>query len=344
MKKGIKYGLLPGILLVGLAGIVGIIATGFYMLDYSLKPKYNKGKDIEESYKYMRNEYPHICQWMDSMLNAGALRDTFIVNAEGVRLHAMYADAPEMTNKAAVIVHGYTDNCIRMLMLGYLYHKELGYNILLPDLQNHGLSEGESIQMGWKDRKDVLQWMEVANNLFQKSYHWETDTLYTPDGKWYIYSGDECTSWMVVHGISMGAATTMMLSNETPPYIRCFIEDSGYTSVWDEFSHELKEQFNLPSFPLINVTSRLCKAKYGWSFDEASALEQVGHCIFIPMMFIHGDADTYVPTQMVHELYEAKWGDKELWIVPGVEHAMAYKEHPEEYTERVKSFVEKHVR
>ena len=119
-----------------------------------------------------------------------------------------------------------------MLMIGYLYHRNLNYNILLPDLQSHGLSEGRAIQMGWKDRLDVMRWMDVANSIF--------------GGK----------TEMVVHGISMGAATTMMISGEqSAPYVKCFVEDCGYTSVWDEFKQELKSKFNLPSFPLMNATS-----------------------------------------------------------------------------------------
>ena len=78
-------------------------------------------------------------------------------------------------------------------------------------------------------------------------------------------------------------------------------------------------------------------------FREASALEQVRKCT-LPMLFIHGDADSYVPTWMVYPLYEAKPEPKELWIVPGSAHAMSYKDYPQEYTEHVKKFVEKYIR
>ena len=270
MKKGIKYSLL------GLLAVIIIALTGasFYMLGYSLRPEHNKGKDIPGSYEYMLSEYPQIKPWIDSLQTVGALRDTFIINPEGVQLHAIYAAAPEPTHKTAVIVHGYTDDCIRMLMIGYLY--------------------GGNTQM-------------------------------------------------VVHGISMGAATTMMVSGEPQqPFVKCFVEDCGYTSVWDEFSYELKGQFGLPPFPLMYTTSWLCNAKYGWNFKEASSLNQVRKCK-LPMFFIHGDADTYVPTWMVYPLYEAKSEPKELWLAPGATHAMSYKDHPEEYTERVKNFVGKYI-
>ena len=58
-----------------------------------------------------------------------------------------------------------------------------------------------------------------------------------------------------------------------------------------------------------------------------------------PMLFIHGDADTYVPTEMVYTLFDTKESYKEIWVVPGVDHALSYHDYPEEYTNRVKKFV-----
>jgi fermentation-respiration switch protein FrsA (DUF1100 family) len=94
--------------------------------------------------------------------------------------------------------------------------------------------------------------------------------------------------------------------------------------------------------PCLYVADLFCKWRYGWSFKEASAVEQLRKADR-PMLFIHGDADTYVPTQMVYPLYEAKQGEKELWIVPGVGHATSYHDYPEEYTIKVREFVRKHL-
>ena len=275
----------------------------------------------------MYEHYPFLSHWVDSLQRENALRDTFILAEDGVRLHALYLYADTLTAHTAVAVHGYTDNAVRMLHIAYLYNHDLHYNVLLPDLRFAGQSEGDHIQMGWKDRLDVLRWMEVANELF------------APEGS---------QTRMVVHGISMGAATTMMVSGEVEhgqyqqPFIKCFVEDCGYTSVWDEFRGELKEQFGLPAFPLLHTASWLCRQEYGWDFREASALEQVKKCT-LPMLFIHGDADTFVPTWMAYPLYEAKPEPKELWIVPGATHAMSYKDYPQEYTEHVKKFVGKYI-
>ena len=219
-------------------------------------------------------------------------------------MHAFYVRAPRPTAHTAVIVHGYTDNAIRMFHIGYLYNRSLGYNILLPDLRYTGLTEGDAIQMGWLDRKDVIQWINTAPHIF----------------------GDSIRA--VVHGISMGAATTMMVSGEKlPDYIRCFVEDCGYTSVWDQFKKELKGVFHLPAFPLLYVTEWICQLQNGKKCRK-------------PMLFIHGDKDDFVPTWMVYRLYEAKPQPKDLWVVPGVDHAHSYRDYPEEYTGKVREFVE----
>ena len=289
-----------------------------FMLNYSLSP-INRGKDLQGSWKYMFENYPELQAWKDSLQHANALKDTFIYVTDQNRLHAFYVEAPQPTSKTAVIIHGYTDNAIRMMMIGYMYNRSLGYNILLPDLRYSGESEGSYLQMGWLDRKDVIQWMNVTNQIY----------------------GD--STQMVVHGISMGGATTMMISGEPQPdYVKCFVEDCGYTSVWDQFSKELDEQFGLPEIPLMYTSSWLCNWKYGWSFEEASALKQVEKC-HLPMLFIHGEKDDYVPTWMVYQLYEAKPQPKELWIVPNAGHATSYKLNKEIYTEKVKQFTDKYI-
>jgi hypothetical protein len=228
----------------------------------------------------------------------------------GERHHALYVRRGG--DKTALVVHGWRNCSIDFLYLARMYEKELGYNIIVPDIYGHGQSEGDAVRMGWLDRKDMLEWLRI----------FKTDT-------------------MVVHGVSMGGATTMMLSGEEMPEgirdIR-FIDDCGYTSVWDEFSNELKAQFNLPEFPLMFTTSLLCKLRYGWSFGEASALKQVSRSKY-PMLFIHGDKDTFVRTEMVYALYKAKTGYKELWITEGTEHALSYKDHRDAYVRRVKEFL-----
>lgn len=258
-------------------------------------------------------------EWTDSVMRHHAIRDTFIVSqATGDSIHAWYLRADSLTEKVAVLVHGYTDNALWMGHIASIYDRKLKYNILLPDLHYHGLSKGDYVQMGWIDRLDVLQWCALADNLF---------------------GGNTC---QVLHGVSMGASTVMSVSGEPlPDYIKCFVEDCGYTSVWDEFSNELRTQFSLPPFPIMHITNWWCKLRHGWSFKEASPITQVAKTNR-PMLFIHGDNDTFVNTEMVYRLYAAKHGKKQLWIAKGTQHAKAYEDHPDKYTAIVCEFVEKY--
>lgn len=290
-----------------------LLFSGMYMLSYSLCPDGKEERDAESS-DFLRRHYPEAAVWTDSMRNCGCLRDTFIINADGLRLHALYASC-EDARGTAVLSHGYTDCALRIMMLGQMYSDSLHFNILAPDHVWHGQSDGEAIQMGWKDRLNLEQWIKIADSL------WQGKPIY-------------------LHGISMGGATVMMCAGDTlPPSVHGIIEDCGYTSVWDEFSMQMKEEFGLPPHPLLDIASLLCRCRYGWDFKEASALKQVERST-LPMLFIHGDNDTYVPTWMVYALYRAKQnGKKRLWIAHGSEHARAFCDHRNEYIVQVKEFI-----
>lgn len=309
---------------IGIAAAAAVLLAGatLYLQWYALKARGNeRGKDIAGSYTYMFRHYPFLRSWADSLQQANALRDTFILADDGTRLHALYLYADTLTPNTAVVVHGYTDNAVRMLHIAYLYNHDLHYNVLLPDLRFSGLSGGSHLQMGWNDRLDVLHWTAVANELF---------------------AVPTAGTHMMLHGISMGGATIMCASGEVqPPYVNCYVDDCGFTSVWDEYRSELNKQFGLPAFPLLYLADLATRLRYGWGFREASARKQIARCC-LPMLFIHGDHDTFVPTWMGDSLYAAKQGEKAYWRVSGAGHADSYLLHPEEYTARVRDFAERY--
>ncbi len=291
--------------------LVALTGGSFYMLNYSLAP--DPGRHNTDSiYRQLFQNYPDTQPWVDSLRQIGALRDTFLTMPAGHRCHAYYIH--RSADRTAIVIHGWRDQAAKFFYLAKMYERELGYNVVVPDLYASGQSEGDAIRMGWLDRLDILEWV--------KAFRQDT---------------------MVIHGVSMGAATTMMTSGEQlPASIRSlhFVADCGYTSVWDEFSGQLREQFGLPPFPLLYSSSLLCSIVNGWSFSEASALRQVAKCPW-PMLFIHGDSDDFVPTEMVHRLYAAKPDNKELWITANTDHARSFKNHPQEYILRVRQFLAK---
>lgn len=291
-------------------------SIGRTVCNFALMPK-DHGQNLEKTRARFTDSFPGLFDWYDSLRTAGVFRDTFIVNPQGLKLHGVFAGAGKDAAGTALIIHGYTVNHISMLHYARMFRDELGFNVILPDLQHHGLSEGGNINMGWYDRLDAKLWVNVADEL------WHND-------------------FMLVHGVSMGGATTMMLSGEKlPPFVRCFIEDCGYSSVWEQFDYIRTARTKYGPKPL-ELASQDCKKRFGWDFREASSLDQLAKCDR-PMLFIHGDGDDFVPTKFVNECYAAKTkGYKELWVVENTpKHACSYHDHPVEYTEHVREFIEK---
>lgn len=298
------------------ASIVG----GFIMTDRALLPN-GRSRDLEQMKAKWEKRVPGLMQWYDSLKVAGIFRDTVVTAPDGVSLHAVYAPAVSSQPTAlpagtAVLVHGYTDNHLSMVQVARLYRDSLNFNVLLVDNRYHGLSGGDHIQMGWKDRFDLKLWLPVSHDIF----------------------GNDFT---VVHGISMGGAATMMLSGEPdlPAYVRAFIDDCGYSSVWDQFKFILKTEYHLPVFPILPVADLICKLRYGWGFREASSVDQLRKST-APVFFIHGYEDDYVPTENVVRCYNAKVdGFKDIWLTPSTIHARSCIDQPAEYAAHVGSFL-----
>ena len=113
MKKRAVY----SIIIIMLVFTSCTIGGSFYMLNFSLTPNAKILSKDADSYPYMYRNYPFLRPWVDSLKQVNALKDTFIINPQGIQLHAFYIAAPAPTSKTAVIVHGYTDNAIRMFVI-----------------------------------------------------------------------------------------------------------------------------------------------------------------------------------------------------------------------------------
>lgn len=314
--KSTKIAAVAAVALAGLLTYIGHEAST--MVDQTLVPSENYGRDYQTAYDMVYGKYPELRSWHDSLAACKAWRDTTITTPQGIKLHGIIIGQPDsIAVGTTVMVHGYTDDAPVMMRYAYLHYNELHRHVLLPELQGCGLSEGKAIQMGWLDRLDLALWVKAAHD------EWPEMPI-------------------IVHGLSMGAAATMMLSGETMDdslRLHGFIEDCGYTSVWEQMKGKLKEKTGLPAFPLLNIASLITRMRYGWAMDEASALNQVRKST-LPMLFIHGDQDSIVPTPMVHELYAAKvTGHKELWIAPNSRHARSIHKNWEEYTLRTARFI-----
>lgn len=134
----------------------------------------------------------------------------------------------------------------------------------------------------------------------------------------------------------------MTSGEELPSNVKVIIEDCGYTSVEDIFTYQLKETFNLPKFPIIYMASMLTNIKDGYKFSEASSIKQVAKST-TPMLFIHGDSDTFVPSWMLDKVYDAANVDKEKLLIKGAGHGMSSSADKEKYWNSIKNFINKYI-
>lgn len=238
-----------------------------------------------------------------------------LTSEEGYQLEANVYPGRKKQHCWALLLHGYgyTGRKEEMEYIGAEYGIR-GYWVLSPDLRCHGESQGDFIGMGWTDRLDIQKWIR------------------------YILSRDSQAK-IVLHGQSMGGAAALMTAGESlPGQVKAVVSDCAYTSVWDIFRQKLKDWYGIGPFPILYETNILFRLRGGYDLAKASALEQVKKSR-LPILFIHGEADDFVPVSMVYRLYDQAGGPKELLTVPGAGHGLSNYVDPKAYYGKVFSFL-----
>ncbi|WP_440118760.1 alpha/beta hydrolase [Paenibacillus sp. QZ-Y1] len=254
-------------------------------------------------------------------LNKQQTEEIRIESYDGLKLYGTWlsSDSQSQSQRTVILAHGYSGKGREMAGFARFYAEKQGYNVLMPDDRGHGQSEGNIIGFGWLDRKDYVQWV-----------HWVLGKVGTE-------------TEIILHGISMGGATVLMTGGEAlPGEVKAIVSDCAYTSVKEELTFQLKQLYKLPAFPFIPVTSLISRWKAGYYFGEASALKQLAN-VQVPVLFIHGEADTFVPTEMVYRLYEACPTEKELLTIPRAGHGTAFQVDRPRYEEVLESFLRKNM-
>lgn len=256
-------------------------------------------------------------QWIDSQ----PCEELTTTSYDGLQLYARffpaYPEEPQRRGKKTVLLfHGYrafahSDFCGSMPLL-----HQWGYDLLLVDQRSHGKSEGEYIGFGALERFDVLRWCQVMN-----------ERLGTQQP-------------MVLAGLSMGAATVLMAAGLQLPQNVCgVLADCGFTSPYDILCSVTKNKYHLSPALLVPAVELFSRSLAGYSLKDASTLDAMTHCK-VPVLFIHGEADNFVPSWMTQAAYEACPTRKQLFTVPGAGHALSFFKDETGYVQAMKTFLE----
>ncbi|MDD4074508.1 MAG: alpha/beta fold hydrolase [Eubacteriales bacterium] len=247
-------------------------------------------------------------------LDATAHEDIYETSFDGLKLHAIVV--PQDTQNWVVIAHGYTGAARGMGNIAKRFH-EMGYSLLLPDARGHGQSEGNYIGMGWFDRLDIRMWI---NRIL----------------------AEHADAHILLYGISMGGATVMMAAGEPlPMQVKGMIEDCGFSSVCEEMRHQLINVFHYPAYTVgfvLFFADFFTRLRAGYSLHDGEVCAQLKKAT-LPMLFLHGEKDRYVPCWMLDKVYaSAASRDKRKLSFPGAVHGGAAISDPDRYWAAVTAF------
>lgn len=294
--------------------VIGVAGGSFYLYHFAFEPT---PKVLNHSSSKSKSKLKQNQAWL-KRVNKQTWHETSAT--DHLKLVADYVPAAHRTTKTIIVAHGYMGNKEQMASYIRLWHRQ-GYNVLAPDDRGNGQSQGDYYGFGWPDRLDYLKWTrQVIRRVGQNSQ-------------------------IGLFGVSMGGATVMMMSGEKlPSQVKAIIEDCGYTSVGDELEYELNQLYHLPKFPLLYTASWVAQAKAHFNFMTASSVNQLKKNK-LPIFFIHGAKDTFVPTKMVYQNYRATTvKSKQLWVAPGAGHAESYTRYPQLYQQKVSQFMAKYLK
>ena len=284
----------------------------FLKVFYSPKRK-NTGSEVidipdGEIYEEYRKE---MTDWVIST-RAMDSKEYKIKSIDGLDLYARYYEYQKGA-PIEILFHGYKGNAERDLSGGVERCFSLGRNALIVDQRAHGKSDGSVISFGVKERFDCLEWTKFAVKEF----------------------GEDST--IILTGISMGGATVMMASDlDLPQNVVCILSDCGYSSP-SKIIEKVVRDLRLPA-PLLMPFVKLGARIFGrFDLDESSALQSVKKTS-IPIIFIHGDTDDFVPYEMSAECYDACASTKSLVKVAGAGHGLAYPKDKQLYLTSLSDF------
>lgn len=261
------------------------------------------------------SQYASLFQTRKAAMLMQPHKDVFITSKDGLRLHATYFPK-EGSNKVVICFHGYTSEGMKDYIGLSDYYRRNNFGMLLVDERAHGQSEGKYIGFGCLDRIDALCWID-----------------------WIL---QECGKQVqiLLHGDSMGGATVLMTSGlDLPSQVKGIISDCGFTSPKEVFTHVLHTMYHLPAFPIIQIADWINRKKAGYGMDECNAAREVRKAK-VPILLIHGDADSFVPSSMCEKIYENCASSKQKLIVKGASHAESYYKDMEAYEKALDNFIE----
>ena len=240
-----------------------------------------------------------------------------IKSHDGIKLVGHLYPA-ENAKRIIIAVHGWRSKWSADFSLISSFWHDNGCTVLLIEQRGQGDSEGDTMGFGLTERYDCLDWID------------------------YIEQINEYNLPIYLAGLSMGATTVLMASGlALPENVHGIMADCGFTSPKAIWKHVAEDNLHLSYKIREKQIDLLCRQKTNFGSEDGSTLMALAENT-VPVLFVHGANDTFVPVEMTYENYKACIAPKRILIVPGAEHALSYIVDTESYQAIVKDFWKEH--
>ncbi|MBQ2955324.1 MAG: alpha/beta hydrolase [Clostridia bacterium] len=309
------YWLIPLLILLGAA-----LFAADYFFKFAVvraKPPKKKKKSMSASKGLVSlDEYKEAMAAGEAWIKAQNPETVHITSHDGLKLAGHYIDAGR--KRTLILVHGYRSRAYRDFSCVAEYYHSLGFNLLLIDQRAHGESEGKYITFGIKERFDCVRWAEYIDQRV----------------------GGE----IFLDGISMGAGTVLMASAEKlPGSVHGILADCGFTSPGEIMLKVMETDLKIRCRPLFWIVAQIIRLRAGFGVYEFSTPEAM-KVNRLPVFFLHGTDDKFVPCRMTEEAHAACTAEKTLLLIEGAGHGTSYLKEPERCKEALRGFLEKYSR
>ena len=273
------------------------------------KDKLRGSKELSEKEQFLEGKV--------QTLMAQPLQTVNICAEDGTTLigHWYRAEHPKRT---IIAMHGWRSTWARDFgSIADFWHSN-DCNVLYAEQRGQGESGGAYMGFGLPERYDCLRWAQ-----------WVNETC-----------GETLPVYLI--GVSMGATTVLMAAGlELPKNVCGIVADCGFTEPHAIWKHVVEHNLHLPYALNRKAAGQIYDQKLQIPVDSASTIEAMQQCK-VPVLFVHGTDDRFVPVEMTYGNYKACASEKDIFIVPGAGHGMSYFENQSGYEAAVLRFWEKH--
>ncbi len=261
-----------------------------------------------EAYERLRNQ---LIEWVDFSRNYPYTKMS-VTSFDGLTLSGRLYEYDE-NSPIEIMFNGYRGNSERDMSGGVARCFSIGRSALIVNQRACGDSDGSVISFGINEKKDCLKWVE----LIDKQFEGKRDIILT--------------------GISMGAATVIMASAEClPKSVKFVIADCPFSSA-KEIIYIVMQRMGIPPKPVYPFVRLGAKIFGKFNLEEDTPIDAVKRTN-LPIFFVHGKADGFIPYEMSQRLSSACKTKNALVLTENADHGVCYPVDKEGYITALKGF------